>query len=70
MYITICKRASGSLMYEQVLSDNLEGYGGERGGFRREGTYVCLWPIHVDIQQKPSHYCKKKKKKLTDGELG
>ena len=57
-------------MYKQVLADNLEGYGGERGGFRREGTYVCLWPIHVDIQQKPSHYCKKKKKKLTDGELG
>ena len=26
--------------------------------FRREGTYVCLWPIHVDKWQKPSQYCK------------
>ena len=48
-------------MYEQLLWDNLEGNGGERGGFRREGTYVRLWPIHVDVQQKPSEYCKKKK---------
>ena len=43
-------------MYEQVLWDNLEEYGGERGGFRREGTYVHLWPIHVDVQQKPLEY--------------
>ena len=49
-------------MYEQVLWDNLEGYSGKRDGFRREETYVRLWPIH-DVQQKPSQYCKKKKKK-------
>ena len=55
-------------MYEQVLWDNLEGYSGKRDGFRREETYVRLWPIH-DVQQKPSQYCKKKKK-LTDAELG
>ena len=24
----------------------------------REGTHVCLWPIHVDVWQKPSQYCK------------
>lgn len=50
-----------------MLSDNLEGYDGERGGFRREGTYGCLWPTHVDVQQKPSQYWKKKNKKLSDG---
>jgi len=47
-------------MNERVLWDNLEEYGGERGGFRREGTYVRLWPIHVDVQQKPSQYWEKK----------
>ena len=29
----------------------------ERGSFKREGTYVCLWLIHVDIRQKPTQYC-------------
>ena len=28
-----------------------------RGGFRREGTHVCLWPIYVAVWQKPSQYC-------------
>ena len=23
-----------------------------------EGTYVYLWPIHADVWQKPSQYCK------------
>ena len=38
-------------------------------GFRREGTYVYLWLIHVDVWQKPTQCCKaivlqsKKKKK-------
>ena len=27
-------------------------------GFRREGSYVCLWPIHVDVWQRPADYCK------------
>ena len=29
-------------------------------GFRREGTRVRLWPVHVDgeVWQKPSQYCK------------
>ena len=26
------------------------------GGLRREGTHVCLWPIHVDVWQRPSQY--------------
>ena len=29
---------------------------GER--VRREGTYIYLWLIHVDIWQKPTQYCK------------
>jgi len=28
------------------------------GGFRREGTYVYLWLIHVDVWQRPTQYCK------------
>jgi len=40
-------------------------------GFRREGTYVYLWLIHVDVWQRPKKYYKvitlqlKKKKKST-----
>ena len=43
-----------------VLCDNLKGWGAEGvgRGFRSEGTHVCLWPIHVDVWQKPSQYCK------------
>ena len=29
---------------------------GER--FKREGTYIYLWLIHVDVWQKPTQYCK------------
>ena len=28
------------------------------GRFKREGTYVYLWLIHVDVWQKPTQYCK------------
>ena len=28
------------------------------GGFRMGGTHVYLWPIHADVWQKPSQYCK------------
>ena len=32
---------------------------GEMGGrFKREGTYVYLWLIHVDVWQKPTQYFK------------
>ena len=43
-----------------MLCDNLEG-GMEwevGGSFLREGTYVYLWLIHVNIWQKPIQYCK------------
>ena len=33
-----------------VLCDNLEEWGvGVGRGFRREGTHVYLWVIHVDV---------------------
>ena len=33
--------------------------GSEVGGrFKREGTYVHLWLIHVDVWEKPTQYCK------------
>ena len=49
-----------------------------RGRFRREGTYVYLRLIHVDVWQKPIQYCKaiflqlkkekkKNKKLITEG---
>ena len=27
------------------------------GGFRKEGRYVYLWLIHVDVWQKPTQHC-------------
>ena len=39
-----------------VLCDNLGGWDGGRIG--REGTFLCLWLIHVDLWQKPAQYCK------------
>ena len=35
------------------------GMGWEVGGrFKREGTYVDLWLIHIDVWQKQTQYCK------------
>ena len=28
------------------------------GRFKREGIYVYLWLIHVDVWQKPTKFCK------------
>ena len=36
-----------------------DGVGREAGGgFRMEGTHVYLWPVHIDVWQIPSQYCK------------
>ena len=56
-YITICKIDSPQEFaiwlrrLKQGLCVNLEGYdGGEVGGsFKREGIYVYLWLIHVEV---------------------
>ena len=61
--------------FRQVLCDNLDGWDGMGGRFKRQRTYVYLWLIHVDEWQKPTQYGKavtlqlkintsKKKKKL------
>ena len=43
-----------------VLCDNIKGWDGMGSGrsLKREGTYIYLWLIHVDIWQKPTQYCK------------
>ena len=41
-----------------VLCDNLEGWDGVEERLRREGIYVYLWLIHVDVWQKPTQHCK------------
>ena len=42
-----------------MLCDNLDGWDGE-GDERglREGGYINLWLIRVDVWQKPTQYCK------------
>ena len=43
-----------------MLCDNLEGWDGcvAGVGFKREGAYVYLCVIHVDVWQRPVQYCK------------
>ena len=43
-----------------MFCDNLEGWDGvgDGSGVQGEGTYVCLWLIHVDVWQRPTQYCK------------
>ena len=45
---------------KQGLCINLEGWSGrEMGGrFKREGIYVYLWLIHVEVWQKITKFCK------------
>ena len=51
---------------KQGLCNNLEGWDGERDGMeremgqscRREGTWVYLWLILVDVWQKTTKFCK------------
>ena len=68
-YIAICKidsqwKFSVCLReLKEVLCVNLERWGGgmgrEMGGkFKREGAYVYLWLIHVDVSQKTTKFCK------------
>ena len=54
--ITICKIDSQREFavwlrkLKQGLCINLERWDGEMGGrFQREGIYVYLWPIHVEV---------------------
>ena len=63
-YIILKNKLQMDLLYDAgspkpELCDNLEGWDGEEvgGRFKREGTHVYLWLIHVDIWQKPTQYC-------------
>ena len=47
--------------YDLATEQQLRGVGcggGMGGRFKREGTYVYLWPIHVVVWQKPTQHCK------------
>ena len=57
--------ANGNLLYESGNSNQgsitiqMGEKGQEVGGrFKREGTYVYLWLIHVDVWQKSNQYIK------------
>ena len=42
-----------------MLCDNLEGWDGMGGGRQvQEGGVIYQWPIHADVWQKPTQYCK------------
>ena len=43
-----------------VACDNLVGVMGWKvgGRLKREGTYIYIWLIHVDVWQKPTQQCK------------
>ena len=62
--IEICTLPYTYLMHEAgqpkpVLWDNPEGLGEERGGrcVQDRDAHIHLWPIYVDVWQKPSQYC-------------
>ena len=65
-YITVCKIDSQQQFavwlkqLKQGLCVNLEGCDGEGDGgrFKREGIYVYLWLIHVEVWQKTTKFCK------------
>ena len=63
-YITICKIDSqwefSVWLRKLKLWINLEGWVGRQMGrrFKREGIYVYLWLIHVEVWQKTTKFCK------------
>lgn len=46
----ICSYDAGAQTLCSVT--NLDGWEWAGGGFRREGTYVYLWPLHAEAWQK------------------
>ena len=57
--------ANGNLLYDSEnskwgsVTTQKAGMGRKAGGmFKREGTNVYLWLIHVDVWQKPTQFCK------------
>ena len=41
-----------------AICDNLKGWGGVGGYFKREEIHIYLRLIHVDVWQKPTQHCK------------
>ena len=66
IYMTICKMDSQwyfavylmELKWGSVTTQRDEMRREVGGMFRREGTCVYLWLIHVEVWQKPTQYCK------------
>ena len=65
-YITVCKIDSQREFAVWLRNSNggcvstkKGGMGQEMGGsFKREGIYVYLWLIHVEVGQKTAKFCK------------
>ena len=65
-YNTICKTDSQREFavwlrkLKQGLCINLEGWDGKGGGreVQKDGIYVYLWLIHVEVLQKTAEFCK------------
>ena len=63
IYTTVCKMDSwwefAAWLRELTLGlcDNLEGWERVGGRSKREGSYVHLWLIHVDVWQNSNQYC-------------
>ena len=65
-YITLCKIDSQQEFavwlrkLKQGLCINLEGRDGKGGGreVQKDGIYVYLWLIHVEVLQKTAEFCK------------
>ena len=61
MYISICKIDSQwefPVWCSELTPGTLWQPRGVGGRFKREGTYIYLWLIPIDIWQKPTQYCK------------
>ena len=65
MYITICEidrlpRSTHETEHSGLDHwDDPEGWDGERGGRGfQDGEHMYTWLIHVNVWQKPLHYCK------------
>ena len=55
---TLCKFAVWLRELKLMLYDKPEECDRVGQRFKREGTYLYLWLMHVDILQKPTEYCK------------
>lgn len=43
---------------KSMFCDNRDGWWEVAGRFKKEGMYVYLWLMHVNVRQKPARYCK------------